>query len=169
MLVFSLELVFQRFPVKKSYLDLYWNLTAKIAIEMYTQSLISTSGKRNPHVSRKFLFLSSFIHWLYQTKLQRTTVQMQYLYIHTNDMLRKVMDSARNLLVSQIYLPKKKERKKEKNRTRNRQHEGKMVEMEDTTRDILMKIRGKRSLPSFRSVAGSVAARLRFLRAGGPR
>lgn len=94
---------------------------------------------------------------------------MQYLYIHTNDMLRKVIDSARNLLVSQIYLPKKKERKKEKNRTRNRQHEGKMVEMEDTTRDILMKIRGKRSLPSFRSVAGSVAARLRFLRAGGPR
>lgn len=66
---------------------------------------------------------------------------MQYLYIHTNDMLRKVIDSARNLLVSQIYLPKKKERKKE---TRNRQHEGKMVEMEDTTRDILMKIRGKR-------------------------
>lgn len=93
---------------------------------------------------------------------------MQYLYIHTNDMLRKVMDSARNLS-SQIYLPKKKERKKEKNRTRNRQHEGKMVEMEHTTRDILMKIRGKRSLPSFRSVAGSVAARLRFLRAGGPR
>lgn len=92
---------------------------------------------------------------------------MQYLYIHTNDMLRKVIDSARNLLVSQIYLPKKKERKKEKNRTRNRQHEGKMVE--HTTRDILMKIRGKRSLPSFRSVAGSVAARLRFLRAGGPR
>lgn len=91
---------------------------------------------------------------------------MQYLYIHTNDMLRKVIDSARNLLVSQIYLPKKKERKKE---TRNRQHEGKMVEMEDTTRDILMKIRGKRSLPSFHSVAGSVAARLRFLRAGGPR
>lgn len=38
---------------------------------------------------------------------------MQYLYIHTNDMLRKVIDSARNLLVSQIYLPKKKERKKE--------------------------------------------------------
>lgn len=110
------QLVFQRFPVKKSYLDLYWNLTAKIAIEMYTQSLISTSGKRNPHVSRKFLFLSSFIHWLYQTKLQRTTVQMQYLYIHTNDMLRKVIDSARNLLVSQIYLPKKKKRKKEKNR-----------------------------------------------------
>lgn len=121
--VFSPTLVFQRFPVKKSYLDLYWNLTAKIAIEMYTQSLISTSGKRNPHVSRKFLFLSSFIHWrvvknqlttLYQTKLQRTTVQMQYLYIHTNDMLRKVIDSARNLFVSQIYLPKKKERKKEK-------------------------------------------------------
>lgn len=121
--VFSPTLVFQRFPVKKSYLDLYWNLTAKIASEMYTQSLISTSGKRNPHVSRKFLFLSSFIHWrvvknqlttLYQTKLQRTTVQMQYLYIHTNDMLRKVIDSARNLFVSQIYLPKKKERKKEK-------------------------------------------------------
>lgn len=36
---------------------------------------------------------------------------MQYLYIHTNDMLRKVIDSGRNLS-SQIYLPKKKERKK---------------------------------------------------------